>query len=375
MSASQGWAREREKKRPRLLFLSPLPPPVGGIAVWTNAVVRSPLAERFEIHVVDISPSDKGAVSQRSRFRIGRVADAARILRDLLRELVLFRPQIVHINTPYRWALVRDCIAIAAARAVGGRTILHFRGGDLPEMVGALPAPVRYVLLAVLRRVDRLLALTHETRLYLESVAGKESVRYLPNFIAIDEIDPPDRTSREAPVRVLFVGWIVEAKGVRELLAAAREVRGASFTLVGPQDPEFVTTLTGSLDALGPRVELLPPHSRDEIMKLYREADVFVLPTWREGFPNVVLEAMAWGLPVVATAVGAIPDVVRDGIDGMVVPPQDAQRLAAAIQRLVDDPELRSAAGHRARRRVEQLFSSDAVLGQLEAVYEELLAR
>lgn len=375
MSATQNRAEERERRRPRLLFLSPLPPPVGGIAVWTNAVLSSSLAQRFEIHVVDISPSDKGAVSQRSSFRLGRVSDAFRILRDLLRELVSFRPQIVHINTPYRWALVRDCIAIAAARLVGARTLLHFRGGDLPEMVAALPAPARCGLLAVLRRVDRLLALTHETRLYLESVAGKESVRYLPNFIALDGIDPPDRTSREGPTRVLFVGWIVEAKGVRELLAAAHEVRGASFTLVGPQDPEFVETLKESLDAVATCVELLPPQSRDEIMERYREADVFVLPTWREGFPNVVLEAMAWGLPVVATAVGAIPDVVRDGADGLVVSPREAGRLAAAIQRLVDSPALRTAMGRESRRRVEQLFSRDAVLGQLEAVYEELLGR
>jgi glycosyltransferase involved in cell wall biosynthesis len=175
-------------------------------------------------------------------------------------------------------------------------------------------------------------------------------------------------------VRVLFVGWLLEAKGVRELLEAAARLPDMHLTLVGPEETSFVATLRAPLEALGSRVRVLPARPRAEVIALYHEADLFVLPTWREGFPNVVLEAMAAGLPVVATPVGAIPDAVRDGEEGLLVPVRDARALERALATLIADPELRLAMGRRARARAEAVFSLPAVVEQLEAVYQELLA-
>jgi len=168
------------------------------------------------------------------------------------------------------------------------------------------------------------------------------------------------------------VGWIIEAKGVLELVAAARRVRGARFTLVGPAEQPFLSRVQREIDGLGGRLRLLPPCARAEVIELYREADVFVLPTWREGFPNVVLEAMAAGLPVVATAVGAIPDALEDGAQGILVPARDVGALATALASLVQDRELRLAMGRRARVRVEERFSLPAVIERLGALYDEL---
>jgi glycosyltransferase involved in cell wall biosynthesis len=360
--------------RPRLLLLSPLPPPTGGIPTWTLGVLGSSLRERYEIRVVNTSPPEKTSVHGKSRLRPDRAFDALRILGQLIAGLVRFRPHVVHVNTPYYWAFVRDGLAVWIARALGARTVLHFRGGDFAEFARSRPRPLRALIERTLRRSDRLIALTAATEDYLRAAAGGERVRRIPNFVRLEDLGPPpDRSGRGGPVEVLFVGWLLEAKGVRELLRAARVVRGARFTLVGPEQPSFVATLGEELAAVGDRVRLLPPRPREEIVALYREADVFVLPTWREGFPNVVLEAMAAGLPVVATPVGAIADAVRDGSDGLLVPPRDAEALARALGRLVADPELRRAMGARARARVESMFSLEAVVARLEGVYRELL--
>lgn len=365
--------RPRLPRRRRLLLLSPLPPPVGGIPTWTLGILSSSLNKRFELRVVNTSPSVKGEVSGKSELRFDRVLDALRILGGLLRELIRFRPDIVHVNTPYSWAFLRDGLAVWIARLLGARALLHFRGGDFPEFVeGSRPA-LRRAILATLRHADRLLALTGPTRLYLEQTVGAESVRYVPNFVRLEDFGTvPDRAQRSGPPEVLFVGWFLAAKGVRELLAAASRLPRARFTLVGPVQPDFLAEMQGELDALADRVRLLPSMPREQVIELYRRADVFVLPTWREGFPNVVLEAMAAGLPIVSTPIGAIPDAIRDGEEGFLVPARDVDALTGALARLVDDPALRLAMGARARARVEAQFSLSAVVDQLEAIYDEL---
>jgi len=362
-------------RRPRLLLLSPLPPPTGGIPTWTLGVLGSELRERWELRVVDTSPSQKKAVHGESRLRPDRVVDALRILAHLVLELVRFRPDVVHVNTPYYWAFLRDGTAVWLASAFGARTVLHPRGGDFPEFVeGARPRLRRWIH-ATLRHADRCIALTRSNQKLMEDVAGSERTRYVPNFVTLQDVgESPDRSAREdRPVEALFVGWILEAKGVRELLAAARALPEVQFTLVGAEQPDFVERIRAELEAQRDHVRRLPPCSREEVLELYRRADLFVLPTWREGFPNVVLEAMAAGLPVVATPVGAIPDALEDGREGILVPPRDAEALEHAIRRLASDPETRRAMGRRARKRVEGEFSRDAVIGKLEAIYRELL--
>jgi glycosyltransferase involved in cell wall biosynthesis len=282
----------------------------------------------------------------------------------------------VHVNTSYFWAFLRDGLAIRMARLAGARTVLHLRGGDFPEWADAAGAAWRTFIAATLRKTDRVVALTEPTRRWLEAAEGAERVRYLPNFVSLDAVGvPPDRSGRQGPPQVLFVGWLLEAKGVRELLEAARALPEARFTLVGPAEPRFTDTIRAELEALGERVRVLPAQPREEIFRLYREADVFVLPTWREGFPNVVVEAMAAGLPVVATRVGAIPEIVEDGRTGLLVARKDAAALTEALRRVVSDGAYRRALGAAGRARAEQVYAFDAVLARLAGIYEELLAR
>lgn len=360
--------------RRRLLFVSPLPPPTGGISNWMVAVRQSALRERFDIRVVNSSPSAEHVVAV-SKLRGRRILDAVRILVAVVVELIRFRPAIVHVNTSYFWAFLRDGLTIRLARLLGARTVLHVRGGDFAEWADGSGAAVRSFIRATLRRTDLVIALTEPTQRWLEAELGSDRVRYLPNFVRLDAIGPaPDRSGRgDRPVEVLFVGWMLEAKGVRELLAAARALPEARFTTVGPQEPIFTASIQHELDALSDRLRVLPSQSREEIFRRYREADVFAFPTWREGFPNVVIEAMAAGLPVVATPVGAIPEAIEDGRSGLLVPLRDAKALEQALRRLIGDPALRAELGAQARARVEAVFSFEAVVARLGDFYAELL--
>ena len=151
------------------------------------------------------------------------------------------------------------------------------------------------------------------------------------------------------------------------------EFPDAYLLVVGPFEardalpPDVVERLRG--DA---RVRLVGP--RDDTPQLFSAMDVVALPTYREGFPNVPLEAAAMARPVVATTVPGCTDAVADGVTGSLVPPRDAAALATALRAYLVDPELRAQHGRAGRERVLREFRQEAVWGAIEREYERLLA-
>jgi glycosyltransferase involved in cell wall biosynthesis len=182
------------------------------------------------------------------------------------------------------------------------------------------------------------------------------------------------------PPRVLYVGLLTPRKGVLDLLEASRllAARGVRHEVwlvggtpdEGPAAAEPVLRAAESADArrLGQR---LPEQMPD----VYREGDVFCLPSWWEAMPLSVLEAMASGLPVVATDVGDVGRVVKDGATGRLVPAKDPSALADALETLLVDADRRRALGAAGRRLVTEAFSAPATAQHLDRIYRELGAR
>jgi glycosyltransferase involved in cell wall biosynthesis len=167
-------------------------------------------------------------------------------------------------------------------------------------------------------------------------------------------LDVPRRRAHPGPVTLLSVGRLRAPKGFVTLVRATAGLE-ARLRIAGdgPDRP----ALEAEIDRLGlsDHVELLG--TRDDVPELLASSDVFVLSSDSEGLPMSVLEAMAAGLPVIASAVGGVPEAVRDGETGALVPPRDSAALARALRRLVADPALRERLGDAGRRRVEEEFS------------------
>jgi glycosyltransferase involved in cell wall biosynthesis len=168
-----------------------------------------------------------------------------------------------------------------------------------------------------------------------------------------------------------FVGRLVRDKGIVELAEAWQDVRGgypdAHLLLVGPWEPQdpVPPDIRARLES-DPRVHFAGEDWNTP--SLYAAMDLAVLPTYREGFPNVPLEAAAMELPVVATRIPGCVDAVQDGVTGTLVPPRDAATLAAVIRAYVADPFLRRQHGDAARERVQREFRQEALW---EAIYGE----
>ena len=203
--------------------------------------------------------------------------------------------------------------------------------------------------------------------------------RLLPHGVDLDAF-PATSPPASEPTQLLAVGRFVAKKGFATLLAAvARVERPLHLRLVG--DGPLRAALVDDVRRLGldARVTVEARRAHDSLPACYAAADVVVVPSVvdasgdRDGLPNVVLEAMASGRPVVASDVGAIATGVRDGVTGRLVPPDDRDALAAAITELVDRPDLRRALGVRAREVAERDFAladcTAAFCATLEAIH------
>jgi glycosyltransferase involved in cell wall biosynthesis len=174
-------------------------------------------------------------------------------------------------------------------------------------------------------------------------------------------------------VRITMVGRLVEGKGLGVLLDAVDSLDRTDVTVCvvgdGPRRDAFETEVRErGLDDV-----VFTLGYRSDVDQILASSDVFVLPSFREGTPRVITEAMASGLPVVATDIAGVPEQVADGESGYLVETGDPGALADCLERLVDDPDLRERMGAAGRERVER-FSTDRMLADLDAVYRDLLA-
>ncbi|MFK5635311.1 glycosyltransferase family 4 protein [Ornithinimicrobium sp. LYQ103] len=193
---------------------------------------------------------------------------------------------------------------------------------------------------------------------------GKKG-RLIPNFIEVKKY-PQSNAARHKVV--LFLGSVGKSKGISELTDAWKKVRPPGWTLrlVGPLAPSYDTeSWRGDLDTT---IELVGPLDHDQAMHLMRQAALLVLPSHTEGFPNVVLEGMATGTPVLASNVGAIPTMLADGA-GCVVPARNSSALANALTDLTSDKQARDRMASLAVAKVNQQYSPGPVMRQYREVW------
>jgi glycosyltransferase involved in cell wall biosynthesis len=289
----------------------------------------------------------------------------ARIIAELRKDL----PDVVQSQHFYT-----NLYVVGAARALGLREIGAVRNDGISEVKATGAVLGRLSL-----RAPRLLAANSRNAIRNAAALGVPSPRFalLPNIVDTDQFKPGVRSEAGA-VRLLAAGRLVEAKRFDRFLSVTAALRRHSSKrikaiIVG--DGPLRSELEMQASALGLWPEavefrgLLP-----DMRAIYREADLFVLTSDWEGTPNVVLEAMASGLPVVATRVGGVPEVVRHGETGFLAEPADETALIRSLLTLVESPERRSEMGDNARRHMVNSFSSSRLPVYLNELYKLALA-
>ncbi|MDW8340896.1 MAG: glycosyltransferase family 4 protein [Geminicoccaceae bacterium] len=288
------------------------------------------------------------------------------------------RVDLLHLNVAGRGSTVRKVLLSLWAELLGLPTIVHLHDFDYPADYARRPRWQKRLVRRMFARARLCLVLGARDRAFLADELGVPPERLVvrPNAVP-DPGPPPDRGARGGPVRLLFLGHLSARKGVPELLAAlarpALATRSWRLTLAGGGEVARFRAEAARL-GLAERCRFTGWVGQDEAFALLREADVLLLPSHAEGQAMALLEAMAHGLAVLATAVGAHAETVAQEETALLVPPGDVGALEAALVRLLDEPELRARLGAAARRRWREAFAIDSYARELAFLYHRALA-
>ncbi|HKQ26600.1 MAG TPA: glycosyltransferase family 4 protein [Burkholderiales bacterium] len=371
--------------RHRLLVTGPLPPPLGGVQLVIDMQRRSLLAQEFDLHVVDTSKRQLRWAVENPTWKtpLYMIRDFSRLLRALIR----VRPHVVLVHAAPSLSFLRDWMFMVAARLAGAKVICHYHGTLHTRFPSGETRSGRLIGRFLMAAAHRVIVLGPTYQREMGKAWRRDDVTWAPNMadIALFRDMPADTPApwlARGDKAVLFVGRLSAPKGIYDLFDAIPRVLErhpeANFVLVGVAERdalESVIRADAERRGIAPRLTFLGSLEGREKAAAFVTSRMIVVPSWTEAFPLVIPEAMAAGLPVIATTVGAIPDFVKDGEDGFLIAPKNPQMLAHSICRLLDDEGLRQRISKHVRERAPREFAIEIGCGKVAKVAKDMLVR
>ncbi|MGE5640057.1 MAG: glycosyltransferase family 4 protein [Clostridia bacterium] len=358
------------RSRPVVLVASPSLDAISGVTTHALSLIASPLQSSFEL--IHFQVGSEGRAESRPAM-LARLAASPFVLAGAI---LRYGVDIVHLNTSLNpKAFWRDAAYAAVAKLLGARVVLQKHGGSLEQFAkDASPFLVR----AALRLADAVAVLSRaEVKSFSAFVPG-QAIVLLPNGIDVSLFRKKgSERKNDATLRLIYVGRLAARKGLEEIVEGLALARGrglaARLTICGGGPLE--EALRERVQALGAQeaVEFAGATYGEEKARRLAEADVLLLPSHSEGLPYAVLEGMAASAVPVVTPVGALPDVIEEGVHGLFVPIGDAAAIAVALERLAADRERLARMAGAARRRVSSGYSLERLAFDAGSMYSALL--
>ncbi len=283
------------------------------------------------------------------------------------------RIDIVHVHSASRASFYRKSFFLWAAKAFGRKSIFHLHGGEFGIFFHKECGGLRkWFIRKTLRTADVLICLSgHWHRILSEITEETGRIITLYNCVKKPSRRKVHRDTEE--IRVLFMGKLDRGKGVFDLIDVAgslkRNGKKVRFILCGEGEREALQKAAAK-KGVADRVDF--PGWISDKSTYYCLGDIFVLPSYNECLPMVLIEAASYGLPIVSTRVGGIPDIIVDQCNGFLVNPGDVGALKERIAVLVDSVKLRQEMGSKGMQLVDRAFSTEAVTTRLSQIYESL---
>jgi glycosyltransferase involved in cell wall biosynthesis len=338
----------------------------GGISSVVNVYRRAGLFERFSI--IYLSTHTDGSALEKMRLC---AAAWLRYMALLMRGKVA----LTHVHISTGMSFWRKLLFFFPALIVAAPVILHLHGADFAEFYADGSKRRKWWIRTSFDKAAGIIVLSNSWLHWARGISCNPLIVAIYNPVALP---PMVDFSLRGRTGILFLGQLGSRKGTYDLLQAVASVVDKhprlELVLAGDGEAAQVRSEVDRL-GLGAHVEVLDWVSGREKSTLLERAAIYALPSYCEGLPMSVLEAMAVGLPVVCTPVGGVPEAVTDGREGRMIMPGDVGALADALDSLLSQRDLRRRMGEAARHKIESTFSVAHVIPQIERLYEQLGAQ
>lgn len=370
--------------KPRVLVVGPFPPTTGGVTTFMLNLIGSSQKEEWEFVRHSTSrPLRKRAISGEVSYAGFLEGGIVRALTSLAitawhavtYPVLLLRSgaRIAQIQSSDYFAFWEASLYVVMTRAMGRTAVIRFGGGVFDTFYEGSSARIQSLIRRVLDAANGVVVQSQRAHDYFARLTDPSKLRIIPNAVPSPPL-PPERDEAASPVTAVFIcNTEPVAKGIDEVLSMAPRLRGRVRIrcIATPDEVRQRITELG----LGEVVEPVGTIDRVALDIEYRRADMFLIPSHGEGFPNSMLEAMAMALPVIGTPVGAIPEVIEDGVNGLLVPVSDPDALLEATLTLAGDAALRRRMGNANRRKVAEEYELNRIFERFGQVWRDCLTR
>lgn len=370
MIGLHGDGGDNSTQRPVVLVVGPFSAR-GGMGAVCRHMTTGALAGAWRV-----VPFDNTKTTAPDRSRLKAVMVHLLLLARLAGAIIRHRPVLVHIHTCSYRTFYRSMPDILIARMLLRPVVLHIHGGYFHEFASGTRGLRRTLVLAHLGMARRVIVLGKVWKERLGTLCNADRIRVVPNGVPI-----PRRcrvTRRRKPLRIVTIGDLSVGKASEDLIEAVARLPSAlrahaRVEMIGPGPPQRRDLLKrlACEKGLQNNIRFVGSLTPERTAAHLRRADIHVLPSRAEGLPMALLEAMAWGLPSVVTRVGAVPEVVTDGVEAFIVEPGDVEALTHRLAKLLSDAGLRSAMGRSARGRMREAFGIERFHTALDLVWQE----
>ena len=369
-------------KKIKVLLVSPYSKNrVGGIGTWTKSVLDFCIFDKetdivFQNTAFELKRLIKDSVVK--RLIIGGI-DSVIILVKLFFNMLIYSPDVVHYTSSAGFGLLKDRIAVFIVKTIFKKKfVIHWHFGRIPDMYSRYNREYQR-LRKVHEKSDASIVL--DVRSKEAMIADKlANVYIVPNAVTNNvltfakSLNIKKIQKQRSDKEVLYVGHILPTKGIFELVKACSQINDLHLTVVGPDMNEIIPKLKeiAKVRDNGNWITFTGELNREKVLAYYQTCSVFCLPSYSEGFPYVILESMSCGCPIIATKVGAIPEMLSGGC-GLVINPKDINELKSGIIKLINDKTLSIDMGNRAYNKVLQDYSINTVYNAYKSIWRQVL--
>jgi glycosyltransferase involved in cell wall biosynthesis len=285
-------------KKINVLLISPLPPPSGGIASWTLQSLN--WFKNSSVNLIVLNSNTITWNKNRLISIINKTYRTMLIIFQLLFELSFKKIELVHLNTSLEnLGIFKDLIIVIISKTYNKKVIVHYRCNIMDQIQKSAYKPILLKKISKIAHVN--ICINNQSVTLLESFNRK--CTYLPNFI--NESYKANKYHNDYVTKVLFVGHALQSKGILEIIKTAQQFNEIEFFIIGP--------FNDSIKSISPNnVVFIGEINREEISDYYNSADIFLFPSYSEGFANVILEAMNHALPIITTDVGSNKEILEE---------------------------------------------------------------